>query len=47
MDRGPIPWRSIHLYAERYGLVMTNSIVSRADPRDGRGLSRYFRDRQT
>lgn len=20
-DRGPIPWRSIHLYAERYGLV--------------------------
>lgn len=20
-DRGPIPWRSIHLYGERYGLV--------------------------
>lgn len=21
MERGPIPWRSIHFYAERYGLV--------------------------
>ncbi len=21
MDRGPIPWRSIHCYAERYGVV--------------------------
>lgn len=20
MDRGPIPWRSIHFYAERYGV---------------------------
>lgn len=21
MDRGPIPWRSIHVFAERYGIV--------------------------
>jgi hypothetical protein len=48
MDRGPIPWRSIHLYGERYGLVKDDfdrmaRIIRAMDV----AYLAYFRDRQT
>jgi len=46
MGRGPIPWSSIHLYGERYGLVKDDfdRLVRIIRAMDGAYLS-YFNER--
>ena len=48
MDRGPIPWSSVHHYGERYGLVKDDfdRLVRIVRAMDSAYLA-YFRDRQT